>query len=164
MAGADITADSLRCNLDYDPITGLFRWRKDRGTAIAGNIAGCLHHSGYWQIRFQMNSVFAHRLAWLHYYGSFPIGQIDHINGIRTDNRIANLRDVTASINLQNYRRATSRKKSCSYLGVYKQGGRYRARIAVNGKNLHVGCFSNAEDAYAAYLKAKRSLHEGNTL
>lgn len=165
MAGWHVTADVLRSALDYDPDTGIFRWAIRPSYHVEqGSIAGCLHHRGYWQIRFLKQSLLAHRLAWLHFYGKHPSLQIDHINGCKADNRIANLRDVTPSVNLQNYRQATTRNKSTGFLGVYLEKGRYRARIAVGGKNLSLGRFATPELAFAAYLNAKRVLHEGNTL
>jgi hypothetical protein len=159
MAGRDITANDLRCALDYDPLTGIFRWKVDRGYIKSGRIAGCKHHSGYWQIRFQSNSVFAHRLAWLHYYGQYPIYQIDHLNNDRLDNRIDNLRDATPSMNLQNAKRPSKNKRSSPYRGVYKEGNRYRARIAIDGKNVHLGSFLTPERAQEAYMEAKRRFH-----
>jgi hypothetical protein len=165
MAGWHITADVLRAALDYDPLSGIFRWKADPSCHIKqGMIAGCLHHRGYWQIRFLRQSLLAHRLAWLHFYGEHPSKQIDHINGCKSDNRIANLRDVSPSVNLQNYRGATSRNKSTGLLGVYFEEGRFRARIAIDGKNVSLGRFPTAELAYAAYVQAKRKMHEGNTL
>ncbi|MCU0501532.1 MAG: HNH endonuclease [Anaerolineae bacterium] len=164
MAGRDITATDLRCALDYDPLTGIFRWKVAVSSAAkVGAIAGCKHHSGYWQIRFQKNSVFAHRLAWLHYYGHYPNDQIDHLNGDRLDNRIDNLRDVTPSINLQNAKRPSKNKKSAPYRGVYKEGNSYRARISINGKSIHLGRFVTPEMAQEAYMAAKRRLHPTST-
>jgi HNH endonuclease/AP2 domain len=103
-------------------------------------------------------------VAWLIVYGAWPSKNIDHINGVKTDNRIANLRDVSQSINGEN--RAAPRKSTRSgFLGVTKdKDGKFRAQISVGGKNTHLGVFAVAEEAFAAYLSAKRRLHVGCTI
>ena len=88
-----ITQEELKELLDYNPETGLFTWNvynniKNKTTAGTFN-------DGYIQIKIKQKIYQAHRLAWLYVYGEWPKGQIDHINGIRDDNRIENLRDVT---------------------------------------------------------------------
>jgi hypothetical protein len=97
--------------------------------------------------------------------GELPSGHIDHINGVRTDNRWVNLRDVTRLVNQQNMRRA--RKDSRSGLqGVQqtKPGGSWRARIRLNGSVHHIGCFPTPEMAHEAYVATKRKFHEGCTI
>lgn len=90
---------------------------------------------------------------------------IDHINGIPNDNRIVNLRDVDASINRQNQRKAQSRSKS-GLLGVcwYKAGSKWQAEISVHGEKHHLGRFNSKEAAHTAYITAKRELHAGYTI
>jgi HNH endonuclease len=107
----------------------------------------------------------AHRLAWLITRGSWPIDQLDHINGIRDDNRLANLREASNLLNQQNQRLPRSNNKS-GYLGVSWCSSResFEARIRSQGKRLFLGYFSVADEAHAAYLQAKRLLHAGNTL
>lgn len=87
--------NELRQSLQYNYLTGKFNWFTRQKT---GNI----DKDGYLIIRFKGKAYKAHRLAWLYFYGVWPKNQIDHINGIRNDNRIQNLRDVTADINSQN--------------------------------------------------------------
>lgn len=102
----------------------------------------------------------AHRLAWLYTFGLFPEGDIDHLNGVRTDNRIVNLRDATRAINAQNRRLRNGR------LGIdfVKRTKKWRARIGVEGRSEGLGSFESKAAAQAAYLRAKRALHRGNTL
>ena len=95
--------------------------------------------------------------------GSWPIGEIDHVNGDRGDNRIANLRDVDHKTNSQNERRARAINTS-GFLGVSKQGNKWQASIRHGGKQLYLGLFAAKEEAHSAYLAAKRLLHAGNTL
>jgi len=109
----------------------------------------------------------AHRLAWLYVHGVMPKKNIDHINGVKTDNRIENLRDVAQSVNLQNLQRARKNRKSSRLLGVsHSNRGTclarpYRARIVVDGRELSLGTFATEQEAHQAYLAAKRIHHEG---
>ena len=96
--------------------------------------------------------------------GAWPKGDIDHINGKRDDNRIANLRDVPRAVNRQNVLRARADNR-VGLIGVKaSRNGTYEARIGVNGKYLHLGTYRTAEAAHAAYVSAKRQHHIGNTL
>lgn len=103
-----------------------------------------------------------HRLAWLYMTGGWPMGDIDHLNGVRADNRFANLRDVPRGVNLQNCRQAATHNLSTKVLGVYPaKGGHFCAALSVNNKKRHLGTFDTIEQASAAYLSAKRQLHAG---
>jgi hypothetical protein len=163
MAGANVTADMIRSALDYDPDTGVFRWKRRRRGIIVGSVSGCINLGGYRVIVFQQKAFYAHRLAWLYVHGEWPTDQVDHINGDRLDNRIANLREAGYSINAQNRRSPTPGSK-IALLGVSMSRGLYRAQIWFNGTNRFIGRFPTAEAAYAAYVEAKRIHHQGNTL
>lgn len=121
---------------------------------------------GYVVIMIDGKSYQAHRLAWLYIYEKWPDNMIDHLNTIRDDNRITNLRDVEHNINIQNQRRAQKNNKSAGLLGVTfnKLAQKYVAQIKLNGKNKYLGLFDNAEDAHEAYLEAKRQYHAGCTI
>ena len=97
-----------------------------------------------------------HRLAWFYVYKKWPEFQIDHINEIKTDNRIQNLRDVCQSKNLLNQSKP-QKNSSTNLRGVSfsKTRNKYRAQIMISGKQNHLGWFDSAECAYKAYLKAK---------
>ena len=126
---APLTAERLRALLDYDPVTGVFTWKATRtGQAVAGRIAGGALHTGYHRIQIDGRAFLAHRLAWLYVHEVWPQGQIDHINGVKADNRIANLREATASQNGQN-RRGSQINNGSGLLGVYPHdaSGRWRA-------------------------------------
>lgn len=158
------TADYIRDLLNYDPETGLFSWRVNRSTSTRiGDPAGNVTSWGYHVICVDYIKYMAHRLAWLHVYGHWPVLDIDHINGVRNDNRIINLRDVTPQINSQNLLRAMPSSKT-KLLGCHMNRGRFTAQIRVNGKIMHLGRFDTPEPAHAAYLAAKRKLHEGCTI
>jgi hypothetical protein len=160
-----LSAERLRELLDYDPETGVFRWKavSSKNQVRVGDVAGCVETNGYRRIRVYGRAYQAHRLAWLHVYGRWPVGEIDHINGAKDDNRISNLREATRSENLQNQRRATRGSKT-GFLGVYPSFGKFGAQIMLAGKTRHIGTFETAEQAHAAYVRAKRELHPGGTL
>lgn len=159
-----ITQQRLRELLSYDLETGVFRWLSSRGTARAGSVAGSPDSYGYLQTKIDRRCYLNHRLAWLYVHAEWPEEQIDHINGCRSDNRLANLRKVSASINQQNQRKARLDNK-CGLLGVSSSGKRWQARISYpGGKDTYLGLFDTPELAHAAYLEAKRRLHPGGTI
>jgi hypothetical protein len=159
-----LDGETLRGLLDYDPDTGIFRWRVQLSNRVkVGAVAGSVNNEGYIHIKIDGTLFKAHRLAWLHFHGVMPTHHIDHINGNRADNRIANLRDVSRSMNLQNQTRPRTDNTS-GYLGVSldKRVKRWRALIMVNGRKQHIGLFDTPEAAHAAYLAAKLQLHPGD--
>lgn len=160
-----LTQGRLNEMLIYDPESGLFTRRVAVPGARAGTVAGCMKDTGYIVIRIDKVLYRSHRLAWLAVHGSWPEGEIDHINGIKHDNRICNLRDVPLDQNRQNQRRARVSSKS-GVLGVRKieRSGKYKAEITINGRNRSLGHFDTEDQASAAYIEAKRKHHKGNTL
>lgn len=168
MAKSDLTASRLREVLDYNPLTGQFFWRVFRsGRALAGQQAArepkC---HGYSAIFVDGYLYAAHRLAWLHVTGEWPKGLIDHRDGNKANNVFSNLRDVSFNANMENRRKAHSNNRS-GLLGVSIQNKgrrRFQARIQVNKRLMSLGYFKTAEEAHAAYLEAKRRLHEGCTI
>lgn len=161
-----LTQEELKSHLQYNPKTGVFVWRIKRGRQAAGSTAGSAAGSGgYVRIMVLKRLYLAHRLAWLYVFGHFPAGELDHRNGLRTDNRIRNLRDATRAVNNQNKRAALPRSFT-GFLGVTrdKRDGRYYARIYSNGRQISLGGYATPEAAHAAYVKAKRQLHAGCTI
>jgi hypothetical protein len=156
------TAEKLLLeSLRYDAETGLFLWTIDPKFGIkAGDIAGSRTKHGYIRISFKRRLYLAHRLAWLYVHGRWPVDQIDHINGVKSDNRILNLREATAIQNLQNQRRA-QRNSQTGLLGVsrYPSRDKFVAVIRANGRQVFLGYFDTAEDAHARYKQAKADLH-----
>ncbi|MBU4609190.1 HNH endonuclease [Achromobacter sp. GG226] len=159
----DPTPQRIRELLTYDQNSGAFHWKARAGVHRTGRIAGSLcRKDGYVIISIDRTKRPAHRLAWAYVYGEWPKRLIDHINGVRTDNRIANLRDVDQSTNLQNRKRPTENSYS-GVLGAHysKSKRRYYASILVRGKVHRLGSFLTAAEAGLAYQNAKRRLHEG---
>jgi hypothetical protein len=159
----DLTAARLRELLSYDPDTGQFIWLVKRGKARLGMSAGTNHVRGYRCIFIQGKNYLAHRLAWLWVHGAWPDQQIDHINGDRLDNRMANLRQVTNAINSQNRRRA-NKNNSSGRLGVSQNANGFLSLIRIDGNLIRIGLYETADEAHAAYLQAKRQHHAGCTI
>lgn len=163
MAVSDLTCARLRELLHYDPDTGRFTWRVRKANCVQiGDVAGSSLRNRM-VVMIDWRPYGLHRLAFLYMTGAWPKGQVDHIDGDWTNNRWANLRDVSASINQQNKRRAHRNNKT-GFLGVCYHKGRFQATIQVAGRSLHLGRFDSAEQAHAAYVEAKRKLHPGGTL
>lgn len=125
--------------------------------------AGCLK-DGYLRVSLFGRSFYVHRLAWLIVHGEWP-DVIDHINGDRSDNRIANLRSITDAENHQNIRRPKVNNPH-GMLGVnwHAGAGKFMAQISVNNRSKYLGLFDTAEEAQAAYFHAKRELHDLATI
>jgi hypothetical protein len=149
-----MTQEELKKLITYDPDTGILKWIKPRNTRAAKpeNISdGFPHNKGYMQIGINKKRYFVHRIIWLYMTGNFPKYQIDHINGVKTDNRFSNLREVTNQQNNFN-------NKAKGYCFV-KDRNKYLASIYVDGKNISLGLFKTKEEARASYLEAKMKYH-----
>lgn len=159
----ELTAEYLRSVLRYDPDTGIFTWKVRTSPRVkVGDTTGSLDGNGYLQIRLQSRKHLAHRLAWLYVHGVWPKDQIDHINRIRTDNRIANLREVTNKQNLQNAGKRSNNTSGHSGVRWYRQSSKWVVVITHNYKRTHLGYFENLEDAVAA-RKAAEKLYWADT-
>lgn len=161
-----LSVSELSKLLKYDPLTGQFtRLVTTSQNAKKGSEAGYISPIGYRVISIKSRQFYGHRLAWLYVHGEFPKGQIDHIDGNRANNAISNLRDVAEIVNRQNLR-VPPKHNQLGILGVSRStsGKRYHARIQLNGVKVHLGTYDTCEDAQAAYLSAKRSLHSGCTI
>jgi hypothetical protein len=148
----ELTQARLRELLSYDPETGFFTWRK------SGKRAGKVL-KGYVVLQVCRKRQRAHRLAWFYMYGEWPKHQIDHINRIRGDNRLCNLRDVPQSLNQQNQAKA-HKNSSTGVIGVFRYGNKFRAAIGLSGQTHYLGMFNTVEAGAAAYAAAKRELHQ----
>jgi hypothetical protein len=152
--------------MSYDKDTGLFTRRKGVRGGLLGGKVGYKKPNGYIGICIDYERYLAHRLAWFYVHKEWPKNQIDHINGVRDDNRMENLRDATHAEN-QHHRFGPQRNnKSSKYLGVrfFKQTNRWTAVITVRNKGIRLGYFGTEEEAYAAYLKAKKKYHPFATI
>lgn len=163
IARQELTADTLRSVLHYDQETGIFTWKVSTSNRVkVGAVAGCPDGRGYLMIRVQSRLYLAHRLAWLYVSGTWPTDQLDHVNRVRTDNRIENLREVTNKQNGQN--KSKSSNNTSGHTGVYwhKSYSKWQACIKHNQKLIHLGYFTDIEDAIAA-RKAAEKLYWADT-
>lgn len=159
-----ITQERLKELFNYDPETGLFTRKTAHNRWQVGSVIGYKNTDGYVEAGVDKQYFGVHRLAFLFVHGYLP-EEIDHINGDKADNRIANLRTANRSINAQNKRKAPEGSRS-GVLGVtwHKASQRWVAQISLSGKKTHLGCFHEVGDAAVAYLEAKRKIHEGCTI
>ena len=155
-----MTQDELKELLDYAPETGIFRWKiyKNQSAKI-GDVAGTLCSNGYRHININRKRYLEHRLAWLYIHGEWPKKEIDHINGIKDDNRIENLREATRSENECNKTKRRDNTSGYKCIGWNKAAQKWCARIQIYNKRKHLGLFDSKEEAYAVYCKAAKELH-----
>lgn len=156
-----ITQEYLKQVLHYDKDTGVFTWKvKKRGSKGIFNKAGSKDHKGYIQICIDGKKYAAHRLAWIYINGSLGYESLDHIDGVKDNNKINNLRLANVSENGQNIRNPKKNSKS-GFLGVYfnKRAKKYHAQITINGKLIYLGLHETADRAHDAYVDAKRKIH-----
>lgn len=157
--------------LDYCPGSGIFTWKYSANNPAtwngkwAGRTAGTVSATtGYVNINIEKNMVRAHRIAWLLFYGKEPDGQIDHINGVRTDNRICNLRCVSNKENGKNQKLRSTNSSGIMGVGPHRETGKYRSRIYFNNKEIHLGLFDCFFEACCARKSAenKYGYHENH--
>lgn len=157
-----ITASLLRDLVSYDEGTGSFTRLKNVRGSFAGPITPKPQSNGYVSIWVANGRYSAHRLAWLYVYGEWPRGEIDHINGVKDDNRISNLRDVARHENEIN--KAPRGLAKSGAVGVVRANWTihkttWYAQIKCNGKRYYLGSYPTVEEASAAYEAAAQRLH-----
>lgn len=142
----EITQARLKELLHYDPGTGVFTWRVQRGPRKPGDEAGAINTLGYRVIRLDYGLRLAHRLAYIYQTGSCP-AEVDHINQSRSDNRWRNLRPATKSQNQQNSR--LRKDNTSGYRGVHwvRAAKKWQATGVLNGTRIYLGLFACRHEA-----------------
>lgn len=153
MAKDNLSVNELKHRLSYDPTSGLFVWLNP--ATLAGHVAGTVSN-GYIRIIINGSAYLAHRLAWLYVNGKFPEGEIDHVNGTRSDNKISNLRAANRGQNCQNKRSSRIGLRGVQRI---KKSGKWVAQIGFGGKRYHLGTFDSQSDAASAYADAAAKHH-----
>lgn len=152
-------ANHLSTLLSYDKDTGIFTWNVPNGNKAKGSIAGTVMRNGYVRIGVNGKTYMAHRLAWMFSFGKFPIVFVDHINGIRSDNRILNLREASKAENTWNSSAYSNNRLGLKGVHFNSVDRKYIAQITVGGKRKCLGSFNDKYEAYEAYIKASKALH-----
>jgi hypothetical protein len=152
-----ITQQKLQEKFDYK--NGQLIWKVNQGpNKLTGKIAGALNDQGYINIKVDGKLYKGHRLIWIYHSGDIPYKmEIDHINGVRHDNRIENLRLATHGQNQQNCTMQANNTSGAK--GVNKEKNKWRARIMVENVAVHLGLFDTVEEASEAYKQAAIELH-----
>jgi len=144
--------------LDYDPATGVFTNRTKRANCTqVGAVAGAINSKGYRVIKIGQKAYKAHRLALFYMTGSWPPDQVDHINGVKDDNRYCNLRPADQYLNQQNKHGPVAGSAS-GLLGAHRggwKGRRWVSEIRRNNVREYLGIFDTPEEAHRAYMRAK---------
>jgi hypothetical protein len=144
--------------LRYDKDSGKFYWKVQRSVnAQVGYVAGSVHQKlGYTFIQINGIRYSAHRLAWFYVYKEWPTGVIDHIDQNSTNNRIDNLRVTTQSGNMQNGSIRKDNSSGVPGVGYMSSKKCWRARINVQGKEIHIGTYLSKEEAVKARREAEK--------
>lgn len=149
----------LKQVLEYDPESGIFRWRVSRGRVKPGLVAGCKDPDGYVVIRIYGEQYFAHRLAWLYIEGYFPENEIDHKDRDKANNRIKNLREVSRQCNARNTGNRSDNTSGVKGVFWHKRANKWQAQIKTNRKRESLGLYENFDNAVMARYRAEKELN-----
>jgi hypothetical protein len=155
----EISIEKLRALLHYDPETGVLIWKARGSKWWDGRYAGrpalqSVNAYGYHCGRIFNRHCFAHRAAWAIETGAWPEGDIDHIDGNKTNNAFTNLRDVTKSENQRNTRRPKNNTSGVIGVTWDRQAGKWKAQLGIKGGK-SIGVYARFEDAVAARKAAE---------
>lgn len=150
----------LKEYLSYAPTTGVIQWVKSPANRVKDNDkVGCKAKNGYLKFEFKGKQLYCHRVAFALHYGHWPNNQIDHINGIRDDNRILNLRECSSMENSRNSKAPTTNKSGIKGVTRHKDTSKWCAFIHHNRKKYHLGIFDNYDDAKFAVMESRELFH-----
>lgn len=147
----------LLSNVTYDEASpSCLRWRSNMvDKKSRGCVAGWLHPSGYWHVRFGGHQFRAHRIVWLIHNGNLRDEvQIDHINNISYDNRICNLQTSTALANVRKRKRVSTNTSGFIGVSYVKRDKLWVINIKVNRRRLYLGSCKDPEMGAAVYDRA----------
>lgn len=151
--------------LSYDRESGILTWKASPGrrpqwnACWAGKPAGSLMDDGYIRVSIRGQLYGAHRVCWLLETGAWPVGNLNHRDTVRSNNRFDNLRPATRAQNCQNT--GISKANTSGFKGVCynRTAGKWQSQIRKDGKRTYLGLFGTAEEAHAAYCRAATEMH-----
>jgi hypothetical protein len=153
-----LTAERLRELLHYNPETGVFTRRLEWYGRKPGSVVGTKNGNGRLRCSIDGDGYYLHRLAWLYVHGVWPPEEIDHINRIPDDNRLANLRPATRPENGANRGRQSNNSSGFTGVAWNKKLGKWESYIYHVNKRHMLGRFDDPADASAAYVSAARGM------
>lgn len=155
----------VRSLFHYDASAGRLVWARKISpfsSVPVGRVAGTLVPvCGYRAIRIDKRGYYEHRLIWFWHHGKWPDGEIDHVNGVKTDNRIENLRVASREQNQQNTKLFATNRTGAKGVAFISSRNRYRASIGYQRKRVILGEFKTIDEARAAYAAAAATHHAG---
>lgn len=148
---------TLKSLLDYDPEAGIFRWKAKLGSrAVIGAAAGTLMDHGYVRISVDGHRYYAHRLVWMYVHGRWPDPEVDHANGVRHDNRLANLREADRHQNGANLPLKRNNTSGIAGVSWDRKTGKWAAYIMRERRKIGLGYHDDIFNAAAARRSAGR--------
>lgn len=160
--------DRLTSLVEYSADSGVFTNKTSRGNMSNGSTAGHKRSDGYRWLMLDNIRYMEHRLAWYYTYKIWPEEILDHIDSIKDNNRINNLREATQSQNKQNTPIRSDNVTGVKGVSYHKTREKYVAAITVDGVTKHIGYYDSLEDAKLAYnneaIKLQGGFYYGNNL
>jgi hypothetical protein len=169
----DLPSPKYLCQiLHFDTETGNLSWKERPvemfsckpyrdawNTRYVGQKITRVNTHGYIDFKIMNKTFLAHRVVWAMHTGSWPIEQIDHINGDKADNRIENLRLCSHSQNAWNRKKSKNNKSGFKGVSFVKKRKKWKSVIMVNGKSVWLGMFDHKAEAAIAYKQAAEKYH-----
>jgi hypothetical protein len=152
------TKDEADEIFEYCSETGSMKFKRGKRKGDEAGSVRTRNNLSHMFVSFNGVNVAVHRLAWLMTYGEWPKGTVDHRNGIGTDNRLENLRDVTHQQNQRNMKRSAKNTSGVCGVSFCKRINKWRAQVEIEGKQIWLGYHATLEDASRA-REAANSKH-----
>lgn len=154
----------ININYDYNLFVEKLIYKEDTGHLFfkkkPNKVAGWIGTHGYREVQINNKSYYCHKIAWVMFYKKQPNATIDHINRIRSDNRIVNLRDVSQRENNWNAKTTSQCFVGSSFC---KKNKKWRSNICIKEKQISLGLYKKREEAHCAYIIAYNFIKSGIT-